>query len=228
MSLKLAVFYHTLFYIGSPTRDCISGRIITQEQMKDAMICSGLLDFCSEMYVGINGGDESKSFASDLIPKKASVTFHGLQHRSELQTLLILQDWLPKHEDWYVCYFHAKGASHAPLDTFNTIWRHCMQKTVVNDWRKCVQDLDDGYETVGAHWLTPEGFPGMVGNPIWGGNFWWAKASFLSELPKLPLTSDNYYLPEAYIGTGRRPKAKDYAPHWPNLPGCAATTGTRI
>lgn len=225
---KIAIFYHTLFFRGNPPVKCVAAQSITYEQMFEALIPSGLLYWASEFYVGINGGDESVEIADKLIPKKAKITYHGLHQRSELQTLLILQRWLPEHPDWYVCYFHVKGGTHPHLDIFNTIWRHCMQKTVINDWVKCVSDLDDGYETVGAHWLTPELFPGMVGRPIWGGNFWWAKASFLLELPKLPDQSDNYYLPEAYIGSGRMPLAKDYAPHWPNLPGCAATSGTRI
>lgn len=225
---KLAVFYHTFLFRGIPPVQSQSAVHITREQILDAMTGSGLLDACEEFHIGINGGEESRVLADTFMPKKAQIMYHGLQSRSEFPTMYALQQWIPGHEDWYVCYFQAKGATYPYLDPFGTIWRHCMQKNVINDWRKCVKDMDDGYESVGAHWLTPEAFPGMVGRPFWGGNFWWATAKFLMELPALPKTSDNYYLSEAFIGTGRCPKVRDYAPHWPNWQGCGATTGHRL
>ncbi len=220
---KIAVFYHTFLFRNIPPVQSDSAVAITREQMQVALPNYGLLEAANEFHVGINGGVESQILAQSIIPPKATINYHGLHSKSELCTMRMLQEWLKGHEDWYVCYWHVKGGTYPLGDPWGTVWRHCMQVICIKEWKRCIEDLDAGYESVGAHWLTPESFPGMIGTPIWGGNFWWAKASFLSELPMLPETSSNYWLSEGWIGSGRRPKVKDYHPQWPNWPGCLTT-----
>lgn len=182
---------------------------------------TGLFDAASYMLAGVNGGQESLSIANLAIPKQACTLLHGLQCRNECRTIRALETWLPGHEDYYVLYFHAKGITHQ--SDMRKRWRDCMTINVIDRWRRCVSDLDSGYESVGCHWMTGDATP--PGHSIWAGNFWWAKASFLMTLPSIMERDrihvsgidsvDSRYESEVWIGNGKRlPKVLDYHPHW--------------
>jgi hypothetical protein len=103
-----------------------------------------------------------------------------------------------------------------------TNWRNCMTKHVIQNWWKCVTDLDAGYESVGCHWLTNQA-DGTQN--YWGGNFWWCKASFLRTVPSMMLRGrvklsgigalESRFEAEVFIGNGSRlPRIKDYHHGW--------------
>lgn len=216
--MKIAVFWHGRMFGGNPPVSNEAHEIM-EEQM-GLLIASGLYDASNLLVIGLNQNESPVT----VVPPGARIIFHGNNAQSELPTLGYLQDWLPGHEDWYVCYWHAKGARHGH-DLLNMTWRRCMERAVISNWRKCIQDLDRGADTVGAHWLTRERFGPMVNRFFWGGNFWWAKASFLKQLPALmrqPRDYNDFYEAELWIGTGPVPKVVDYAPHWPGLIPCSA------
>lgn len=223
--IQIAVFYHSLFFLGEPPVFIQSAYDIVLEQMA-ALSRSGLEDAASFILCGINGGEESELLAKLLLPKKATCVFHGLQSRSENLTLVELEKWLPDHEDWYVLYFHAKGATLDPNSDYGQTcgrWRRCMMTNVVNQWTGCIADMKCGYEAVGCHWMT-----GLLDGTqnIFGGNCWWAKASFLVTLPSIFLRDrikvsgidsvESRYEAEVWIGNGPRvPRVKDYHPGHP-------------
>jgi hypothetical protein len=123
--------------------------------------------------------------------------------------------------EYAVLYAHTKGAgSDTPL---NAYWRRSMTWHVVSQWRKCVKLLEDGdYDTAGCHWLTPETHHRpprfFVHTPMYGGNFWWAKASYLRQLP--PPGTGYRHQSEEWVGLGS-PKAADLLPGWPSVRLCA-------
>lgn len=226
MNPKIAVFYHGLFFIE--TRLLHSACVVITAQM-NALRDSGLADRADLFLVGINGGSESLPLVKQCVPDKAQVVYHGLQSRAENLTLVEIEKWLPGHEDWYVLYFHAKGATHdteSDYGKFSARWRNCMMKHLVQNWRTCVADMDSGIESVGCHWMT--GLADGTQN-IWAGNFWWAKASFLATLPSIferdriktsgIAALESRYESEVWIGNGKRlPTVKDY--HVNGLGGC--------
>ena len=110
----IAIFYHCLFYLGDPPEFLTNACNIVRGQM-DALRETGLLEAASEMVVGINGGKESDEIANLLFPNNAHRILHGLQCRNECRTIVALEQWAKTHPDWYVLYFHAKGATHAPM-----------------------------------------------------------------------------------------------------------------
>lgn len=218
----IAVFYHCLFHVEQPPKHLPAAAQIIADQMR-RFKDSGLESACSEMIVGVNGGEESKPFASVLLSHKAKPVFHGLQCRNECRTIRLLEDWLPGHDDWYVLYFHSKGATKPLGDDFTGRWRSCMMKHCIDNWRQCVADLDAGYEAVGAHWMQPPATP--ASQYIFAGTFWFAKASYLRTLPSIMQRDrikvsgldalESRYEPEVWIGNGPRlPKVKDYHPNW--------------
>lgn len=219
--MKTALWYHTRLFGGNPPLNPdYSITLMTQQMAR--LKTSGLLDAASALFVCVNGNGENRTGVRCLAPAKAQFIEHGPQAESLLPTINVLRLWCMANPDWLVCFFHIKGVTH-PWDPLTTYWRGCMEKWVIGHWQTCVKDMGLGYDTVGAHWLTPEQYPGLVRHPFWGGQFFWAKSSFLAELPELPnapACRDDWFLSENWIGMGRRPKAKDYAHHWPSLQDC--------
>lgn len=224
----IAIFYHCLFALGEPPEILNNAISVIQEQMS-LLKSTGLEDQAEEIHVGINGGVESEYLAEALLPIKSKKVFHGLQCRNECRTIAQMEKWIlekfiPGHEDFYVLYFHAKGSTHPPGDEFRTRWRNCMTRHLIHNWRTCVDDLDRGYDAVGCHWMVPPATP--VGQHIFGGNFFWARASFLDTLPSIydrdrikvsGIDSfESRYEAEVWIGNGNRiPNVKDYhGPRW--------------
>lgn len=218
----IAIFYHCLFFVGDRRQLTPSGIQIVNEQM-ESLIQTGLLDACQHFSVGINGGEESRVYASILIPHKATLFFHGLDSHNENSTLVNVESWLPGHPGWNVLYFHSKGATWPYDDYTRSRWRGCMMRNVVANWRQCVKDLDSGFDSVGCHWMTPPATP--VGQRIWAGTFWWATSDYLLTLPSIMNRDrikvsglkhrDSRYESEVWIGNGQfPPRINDYHPNW--------------
>jgi hypothetical protein len=218
----IAVFYHTLFFRDAEFLP--SALTITCQQMH-LLEYSGLASFAKEIHIGINGGEESRAFAS-MLPMKANLTFHGLQSKAENLTICELEKWAPSHPGWNVLYFHCKGGTHAPGDNYgdnvSKPWREMMMRKLVSNWAQCVGDLENGFESVGCQFLR-----GMCDGSqnIWAGNFWWATSDFLRTLPSIRLrdririsgigAAESRFEAEVWIGNGPRlPKVREYIPNW--------------
>jgi hypothetical protein len=222
--MKLAVWYHTRLFGGEPEINSDWSIALMREQM-NLLNLSGLLAASKEFTVCVNGDSENQTAARILAPKKASFIDHGKESKGLLRTMNALREWAMNHPDWLVCFWHIKGVTH-PHDALCAAWRGCMERAVIQNWRQCVADLTAGFESVGAHWLAKERYGSMVTFPFWGGQFFWARASFLATLPELPnnpTCREDWFKSENWIGMGpRAPKVKDYANHWPGLNNCRA------
>lgn len=215
----IAIFYH--IRTSGNGVDFDHATSIVQEQFRD-VDKSGLLSAATEFYVGVNGGDADTCAVSMMAPEKANIIENPMEGCGELPTLFNLQQWLPTHEDWHVLYFHTKGALHHGGTKLTwASWRHCMANVVIWNWQMCVKDLNEGFDCAGAHWMTREKYPNIVGTPYFGGNFWWATAKYLSTLPTLSPFGPNRYEAEAWIGRSRRKVfARGYRDHFPGA-ACA-------
>lgn len=180
--MKIVVFYHCLFALGNePLWSAVK---VVHEQMK-LLKESGLEEAATEIHIGVNGGKESEVYANNFLPKKAKVAYHGLQCRNENRTLLMMQEWCKSSKEEAAClYMHSKGATHAidsPYEkTMSTPWRNRMMATCVENWRRCVLDLNI-YDAVGAHWLTGQGWD--KSQFYFAGTIYWSRASFIRSLP---------------------------------------------
>lgn len=216
----IAIFYHCLFEIDGEILP--SAIEIVDEQMK-ALEKSGLLNVATEMYVGVNGGDESRVFVENLIPPKAKVVFHGLQSRAENLTIVEIEKWVKGHPDWHILYFHSKGATHPPGSSYgdgvSKPWREGMMQDLVVNWRQCVSDLES-HDIVCSHWMwnLADGT-----QHIPAGDFLWLTSNFSAKLPSIYLRDrikvsgiaalDSRYEAEVYWGNGPRPNVKSYRPN---------------
>jgi hypothetical protein len=216
----IAIWYHTRLEGGGINPDFATSLMSAQmAYLKE----TGLEAAASQINICTNGGVGNALLAAALAPEKAQIYDNGPDSESHLPTVCRLHEWIKTHPDWHVCYYHAKGVTH-PEDEFNQHWRMCMESVVIGNWRSCVADLENGYDSAGAHWLTPEQFGSIVTHPFWGGMFFWATSNFLATLPPIPCKPtcrDDWFLSERWIGTGKnRPKVRDYKPHWPGLAVC--------
>jgi len=212
----IAVWYHCI--VSSPTIDSDHALNILEDQMS-ALQSSGLAKASAFTFIGCNG------FESDLVPilmhaPGDCTVKHFPKGQSEIPTMDSMRQWCKINPGYNVFYHHIKGVSHGPTDPYKK-WRQCMERVCVHQWRQCVMALEDGFDSCGAHWLTPE-HNGLVTIPMWGGNFWWATSDFVATLPEFHEdTHENRFEAESWIGMGpRRPKVKDFAPHWPMQGGC--------
>lgn len=220
MSVPIIVFYHCLFRINNVP--LLSAKPIIKEQMQ-AMNSSGLADAASEIYIGINGDPNVDKNLLSIFPAKASITTHGLQCRSELRTLLMIERWCKTNpHEAYICSFHSKGATHPPNSAYgngiSTPWRNRMMNHLITNWRRCVMDLRE-HDAVGCHWLTGQGWDHS--QHYFAGTFWWCRASFFRTIPSIttrarikefgPDDVGSRYEAEVHLGNGPRlPKVKNY------------------
>ncbi len=218
---KIAVWWHGLFYRDEEFLP--NAMHITESQM-DVMEASGLTGASEEIYCCVNGSYESMPYAETVFPYEAVKVYHGLQCKTELRTLMHMQETMKGREGWKVLYWHCKGAFHKPDDRMCNNWRNCMTHHLVAKWPVCVDALNGGYDCCGTHWLT-EQVDGK--QALFGGNFWWSTSEFLNTLPpienhpRIALQGGvddvrSRYESEVWIGTGPRlPKVRDFHPGWP-------------
>lgn len=177
--------------------------------------------FEGEVVVGLVGDPDKRLKAvkliSDLWPEHEAI--HAADEGFEQPTIKIMHE-RAKHTDpaQPILYCHTKGAFQ---DTpFNRAWRRGMTARLVGFWPACVTALGK-YDLIGSHWLTHEEFPKTItnGNPMFAGNFWWARAGYLASLPPVeggePGMPYNRYKAEDWVGQGN-PKYLDLHPGWPD------------
>lgn len=197
----IAIFHHTCLNLGTPAH----ANFILKEQV-DVMTEFGLLDAAQHVFVGVNGPAEDVAVVASMHHPKA-VVFPNPKNEwpgGEVPTLRALRDFCLGNPSLNVLYLHMKGLTHVPGSHghgHNTSWRHNMTHVVVKNWKRCVELLDGGFESVGNWWnVAPNG-------SYWAGNFWWATSDFISTLP--PIVTDGHhsggrYEAEVWIGRGPR------------------------
>ncbi|MGC1453442.1 MAG: hypothetical protein WA830_25695 [Candidatus Sulfotelmatobacter sp.] len=213
----ICVAYHCLLRAPTLDTDWLF------QLLADQMAClrdSGLADVAEKIFIGVNGTELDRMGVSLLAPKKA-VLFASPEGKTELPTLIFLQNWVFSNPGWNVCYFHMKGAKYPGNEAW-TRWRRCMERAVIWGWPECVEPLERGYDLAGAHWLTHARYS-MVGEDqrYFGGNFFWATSDYLRTLPQIAEDSDAARF-EAEVWVGKSPttpRVMDFAPHWP-IQGC--------
>lgn len=206
----IAIFYHV--YLGGGVIPCDHENVIgiVTDQLS-ALEASGVAKASQHSVIGVSGTEEDV-FLVGMIAGKAQV-FHNKEGVGELPTMKRMQDFCVGHPGWNVLYLHTKGAIYKDQPLYSA-WRKCMENAVIWSWNSCQADMQNGIDSCGAHWLTPQLYPIIGRVPYWGGNFFWAKSEFLNTLPPIDINADRYQA-EVWIGKGRRPRVRDYCIHWP-------------
>jgi hypothetical protein len=220
----IAVIFHCLVYREGNPPQLLPNAVGICQEFARFMRESGLYDAASEFIVGVNGGEESVPMVKATMGDKAKLVLHGLQSYSENLTIVELEKFVASHSGWNVLYAHSKGASHGFGDYANFVsrWRNCMLRHCVTGWRQCVSDLENGFEAVGCHWLTCQGWD--YSQHYFAGNVYWSTSDFLATIPSIYTreriktsgiaSKESRYEAEIVVGNGPRlPIVKDYANH---------------
>ncbi len=219
-TVKLAIFYHALMFLGNPPQLLPHAVNVINEQMC-ALEESGLLGACSEFIVGLNGGQESLEISNLIIPAKARIVLHGLESRNENLTIIEIEKFAKANPDWLILYFHAKNSTRDPTTDYGRkceAWRLCMMRQCVHNWPRAVQYLQQGYDSCGVHWRT--GIGADKSQHYWAGTFFWVTSRFFATLPSLYTRArikqsgigslESRYEAEVVLGLGPRlPRVKD-------------------
>jgi hypothetical protein len=166
---KIAVFYHA--WGGG------ASHIIVPEQLK-RLKASGLYDEADYLFAYTSG----ESRIPDQPDTDKLLTTWNKEETWELRTLSELHTWAKDNQDTYILYMHTKGASRYYNCTND--WRLLMEYYTIDNYKTCIKLLDAGADMVGVNL-----HPGPV--PHYSGNFWWAKANYISSLPPISFESKN-------------------------------------
>lgn len=167
----------------------------------------------TDMTIGLVGTDAERHKARDVISEALAdaglpAPTRWIEADAGWEQVTLDQIHLDVHHipgKYPVLYAHTKGASDdTPL---STAWRQAMTREVVGGWQHCTALLADGYDTAGCHWVS------FGGPHFYGGNFWWAGATYLRRLP-VP-DGENRWRAETWVSSDSSPRAADLKPGWP-------------
>jgi hypothetical protein len=198
---KIVIAYHAYLY-GSKYLDMM------KDQLR-LLMTSGLYKSCSKLYIGMvdspnkmpsDGADWAKRYLGAF----PEIVLYPV-NKEEATTLKWIRDYSVMNPDDYIMYFHMKGISKQNRNTED--WRRYMEYFVIENWTKCVQKLDEGYDCCGVMWNTdtPIGI-----HSHFSGNFWWAKTGYINTLDHTFLDAEFRWDREFWIGTNPNAKAFEF------------------
>ena len=197
-------FYH--LYCGAPWQKIASSHV-------EALSATGI---AWEVTIGLVGPANARAEARRWFKTGSPrVNFTEADEGWEQLTLRELHTWAKHAEPQTpVLYAHSKGITYKHFDgLYGAVWRQSMTDRLVGGWEQCTKLLQE-HEAVGCHWLTPDAYPGLVQGPYFAGNFWWARAGYIAELPSV--SDESRYDAEGWIGLGN-PDVHDLRPGWPTV-----------
>jgi hypothetical protein len=177
------------------------------------IISSGLYDNVDKIYIGVNNvNPHSQQEGINWIKNfwqfaKDKVEIVGYpQNKEETETLQWIGNYSRQNPGDYVLYFHTKG-----ITTYNEAtedWRKYMEYFVVENWRNCIQKLNEGFDACGVLWnhITVYG-----DYPHFSGGMWWANTNYINTLKHEWLNDSWRYYREFWIGSN--PNAKVFEFH---------------
>lgn len=203
--------------------------------------------YTGEVNVGLVGSEENREFAHGWLLEEWSAKWDMdivVQADDGFEQVTIdVMHAAAKEADPQTPFFYAHAKGSFEDHPFNTAWRRSMTGKLLGGknstaWLSCVNLLHshDDIDCVGCHWLSrPDAKPDFpIESPMFGGNFWWAKAGYLANLESVFANDPTHgyirYFAESWVGRGK-PKVIDLKPGWPvyeTEPGYNSILGGRL
>ena len=199
--MKLAHFYHV--YADGDWQLPVTEHL-------EALTLSGLLDELTDFFVGIVGAPENRKLVREALP---AVVVAESDEGWEQLTLQNLHNY-SKQNEANILYAHTKGSYQ--VDELRRLWRVAMTHDTVTKWRECLKYLDE-VQVAGPFWLQSAMSEHSEHGHFFGGNFWWARSSYLRTLE--PVRTEHRFQAEGWIGLGK-PTVKNLReglPTWGNF-----------
>ncbi len=187
------------------------------EPVRHHIAMLGRYRLATEMTVGLVGAPPDREKAREMVllrtrNQRLPDPVRWLEADDGYEQLTLRQIHVDAHQvpgDSAVLYMHTKGAY---VNTeHNALWNWSMTRELIGEWKHCVGLLTD-HDVVACHWIkAPErDHPGQP--MIAAGNFWWARAAYLRQLP--PPDNTTRWAAEDWVSQGD-PVVYDMLPGWP-------------
>lgn len=200
--MKIKVFHHSLVWFDG-------NYDILQEQF-NLLESTGLLDVADEVNIMMHFKEIEFDWLKQKWNNRSNVKYHlfdePYRQWCEASTILYIQNLCNStSEEFFVLYITPKGVTHksnigSQEDVEQKNWRHYMNYWNIEMWRDCVMKLDEGYDTCGASFILNPGhyhsINGRTSNPIYAGNMFWARASYLRKCIKLKKPTEVGFSPQ--------------------------------
>jgi hypothetical protein len=175
------------------------------------IITSGLLSDVDKIFIGIvdpktsalTDGVEWIRYFWKISSKIEIVVFP--ENNEQTDTLRWIIDYSKNNPDDYVLHLHTKGITHYTEPTED--WRKYMEYFVVENWRDCIQKLDEGFDACGVMWNRDTVYGDY---PHFSGGMWWAKCSYINTLNHEWLNMNWRYYREFWIGSNLNAKIFEF------------------
>ncbi|NBU99207.1 MAG: hypothetical protein EBS19_13515 [Spirochaetia bacterium] len=161
---------------------------IVEDQFKE-IHSSKLFEDLDKIYITYLG--ESKEDVNFLLEKTNKI--HLIYYSNYLKDyeracLRELKKW-SQANDSYVLYIHAKGVSRPHKMKGVWAWRKMLEFILINKYEYSIKGLEDGYDVIGSNltmsYHNKYVIDVYVHRLFFSGNFWWAKTSYLKNLPDI-------------------------------------------
>ena len=197
--MKIIHYYHILC---NPNTN-ITHLLVLQHM--NAICNYGLVSVLDEIRIGLVGLPEQRKIVKEMLQQsmvKDKIKIVIERQRADEHITLQHMHNASQEEECYYLYGHTKGAYHTHFS--NLVWVRSMIFYNIVGWGKMLEKLENKeIDCAGCFWLTKEKHPNILrdvpeGTPFFGGNYYWAKSSYIKTLPIVP--KDNRYKAERWIG----------------------------
>jgi len=123
----------------------------------------------------------------------------------ECETINLLRNWcaLPEHQTSFVFYLHNQKNRGMFDHEIDRNWRDWMMYFLVERWELCANTLSQGIPTCGVDLRMDES--GVW--PHYGGNFWWARCDFITQIDHVCTDPRFWLLQKQYGKVGSEERA---------------------
>lgn len=156
----------------------------------------GLYENLESFNIGCVGSDENFNNLVNFLNEEDVDCTIVAHETTGWEQVTLKQLWLKAkdHPNDVFLYCHTKGAANAGY--LQDVWRMGMTRKLVVEWVIAVEQLRNGFSTVGCHFhYNNIDNP----NPFWGGNFWWATGKHINLLDECK--NERRHNAESWIGT---------------------------
>lgn len=171
-TVRNTVFYHMY---------CINDAINRFDRTYRKIRASGLLNNIDMIFVNCVGPNSSLCYDKIKFYDKINIKI-GSNHKNESETLNKLRNFCIHNPQGNILYLHSKGVSRAFNANTNSLsiqdWIDYMEYFLIENYNECLLYLNS-FDSVGVNQKINN-----RGNVRYSGNFWWAKNSYISLVPK--------------------------------------------
>ena len=141
----------------------------------DKIIISGLYENVEIIYINCIGNKNNFKTLEYLNKEKIKILLNGIELNTfEISTQELLYDFSKKNHNYNILYLHTKGVGKEVNECIED-WVNYMSYFLINKWKTCINQLQLN-NTIGVD---------LRSEPTlhYSGNFWWARADYISTLP---------------------------------------------